>query len=85
MLQTLQIFIDYLSVSFCSGMEANKILLQIFKIQHRVFRHKNLQKHREEKITNDNIPENNRTEIFFGSYLSTPEIIDCIPFSQALR
>ena len=43
---------------------------------HNVLRHKNLQKQREEQITNNNIPEANRPENFFGSYLNTPEIID---------
>ena len=48
----------------------------IFKIQCRVLRHKNLQKQREEQITNSNIPEINRLEESFGSYLTTPKVID---------
>ena len=37
---------------------------------------KKLQKQREEQITNNNKSETNRSEELFGSYFSTPEIVD---------
>ena len=42
----------------------------------RVFRYKNLQKQREQQITNDNILETNKSKKCFRSYLITPEIDD---------
>ena len=59
-----------------SRQPTKKFWFYIFKIQHLVVRHKDLQKQAEEHITDDNILETNRSVEFFGSYLSTLEIID---------
>ena len=50
----------------------NRILFKVFKIQHRVFRHINLKKQKEGKITNNNILETKNRRNFLDPNLAHP-------------
>ena len=61
------------------------MILNIQNPTSRHFRHKNLQKQREEQIINNNIPKTNRSEKFLDPTSAHPKsLINSMPFSQTL-